>query len=355
MNIKREIFQKKQSKKIMKNIQYTTLASLLLWLASLPSFAQSTLQVSSGANLYISGNTFFTVDSLVLNPSADFIITGVNSETRNATITHSSINPSIRRAFLFLTTVPSFTGSISIYYRDDELNGLPENTLTLNIHDGVKWNDYIANVTRDEINNVVTTAGLNNINLNELTLANAGAPLPVLFTLLNSLCVGTGVKISWKTAQELNSKYFDIETSSDAIHWSIAGSVNAAGTSNTEQNYSFTDNRFLNVFYRIVEYDIDGKSIISSVIPSSCSIKEGLTFHPNPVYDKAIVSININAAATAIFKLYDTKGALMKTTKSHLEKGFNHVEINMAGLASGIYTLTARWNNQTQVNKIVKE
>ena len=339
----------------MKNIKYTVFTSLLFWLVSLPSFAQSTLQVSSGANIYISENTFFVVDSLVLNPSVAFIISGANSETRNATLSHPSIHPSIRRAFLFSTTVSSFNGAISIYYRDDELNGLSENTLTLNVHDGTKWNDYINNVTRDEVNNIVITNGLNNINLNELTLANAGSPLPVFFTILNSICVGAGVKINWKTAQELNSKYFTIETSSDAIQWSVAGSVNAAGNSNTERNYTFTDNHFFNTFYRIVEYDFDGKSIISSVIQSSCSIQESFTLYPNPVHNKVKVSINVNAAATAIFKLYDAKGALVKTISASLTNGINQLDINMEGLAQGIYTINAKWNNQTQVNKIVKE
>lgn len=340
----------------MKNIKSISLIVLLLWMATLQTFAQSSLYVSPGANIFISNGAFFSVDSLVLNPSADFTITGLNTETRNTTITHPSPNPYIQRVFHFSSTIPSFSGAISIYYRDAELNGLPENTLTLNVHDGVNWNAYNADVIRDATNNVVTTAALTNINMNELTLADAAGPLPVFFSLFNALCVTAGVKLSWKTAQEFNSKRFDIETSADAIHWNVTGSINAAGTSNIERSYTFTDSKVTaHAFYRIVEYDIDGKKIISSVITSSCSFKESFAVYPNPLHNVAIVSINVNAAATIVFNLYDAKGGLVKIVRASLLKGINQVQLNIAGVASGTYTLTARWNNQMQVSKIVKE
>ncbi len=340
----------------MKNIKSISLITFLLWIAIPQTFAQSSLYVSSGTNLFISNGTFFSVDSLVLNPSADFTITGLNTETKNTTITHPSPNPYIQRVFLFSSTLPSFSGAISIYYRDAELNGLSENALTLNVHDGVNWNAYNANVTRDATNNVVTTTALGNLNMNELTLANASGPLPVFFSLFNALCVTAGVKLSWKTAQEFNSKRFDIETSADAIQWSVAGSVNSAGTSTSERSYTFIDSKAgANSFYRIVEYDIDGGKIISAVNISSCSFKESFAVYPNPVHNTTIVSINVNAATTIVFNLYDAKGALVKIVRTNLLAGINQLQLNIAGLASGTYTLTARWNNQKQVSKIVKK
>lgn len=356
MNIKKKIFQITLKKTFMKNIKSISLIALLLWMATLQTFAQSSLYVSSGANIFISGGTFFSVDSLVLNPSADVTITGLNTETRNTAVTHPSPNPYIKRVFLFSSTIPSFSGAISIYYRDAELNGLAENALTLNVHDGVKWNAYATNVVRDATNNFVTTSALGNININELTLADAQGPLPVFFSLFNASCVTPGVKLSWKTAQEFNAKRFDIETSADAFHWSVIGSVNATGTSNSERNYTLTDNRAVgNAFYRIVEYDIDGKKIISSVITSSCSFKESFAVYPNPVHNTAIVSIKVNAATAIVFNLYDAKGALVKIVRTNLLQGLNQVQLNIAGLAKGTYILSARWNNQMQTSKIVKE
>ena len=129
------------------------------------------IYISPSANLFISGGTIFSTDSLVIVPSRDFNITGENAQTKNAAITHPSGNPYIKRVFHFLNTTSPFTGNISIYYLDGELNGLAENALTLNVHNGAVWNAYTTGVTRDGVNNVVNTTGLSNIMLNELTLA----------------------------------------------------------------------------------------------------------------------------------------------------------------------------------------
>ncbi len=340
----------------MKNIKNICLTALMLWLATLQTFAQSSLTVTPGTSITISGGTIFSVDSLVLNPSADFTISGPNAETTNTTIAHSSANPYLQRVFHFSNTLPAFSGAVSIYYRDEELNGLPESALTLNVNDGISWNDYNTNVTRDATNNVVTTSALSSININELTLASADAPLPVFFSLFNAACVTAGVKLIWKTAQEINSKKFDVQRSADAVGWNVAGSVSAAGTSNSERSYTYTDVKTApNSFYRIVEYDTDGKTITSSVIKSSCSFTESFTVYPNPARNVIIVSINVNAATNVIFNLYDAKGVLVKTVKANLLAGINQVQLNISTLANGTYILSAQWNNQMQTSKVAKE
>jgi len=67
------------------------------------------------------------------------------------------------------------------------------------------------------------------------------------------------------------------------------------------------------------------------------------------------VSINVNIATNVLLNLYDAKGALVKTVRANLPAGINQLQLNTTGLASGIYNLTARWNNQIQVIKMVKE
>jgi hypothetical protein len=343
-------------KHFMKNIKSITLISLLLWLGTLQTFAQSSLTVTSGTNIFISNGTLFSVDSLVLNPSADYTITGPNSETRNATIIHPSPNPYIQRAFHFSSTTPSFSGAISIYYRDAELNGLPENVLTLNVHNGVNWNAFTANVTRDAVNNVVTTSALSNINMNELTLAAAGGPLPVLFSLFNAVCVPAGVQLTWKTAQESNSGHFEVQRSADGTAWQSIESVTAAGNSSAERSYTVTDkNSLTNSFYRIVEYDRTGRSIISSVLRSSCTSAELFAVYPNPVRDVALININVTRASSVSLRLYDAKGALVKRVETILLIGVNQLQLDMKGLGAGWYNLSVQWGNTVKQSRIIKE
>ncbi|MBL0189814.1 MAG: hypothetical protein IPQ18_00230 [Saprospiraceae bacterium] len=75
----------------------------------------------------------------------------------------------------------------------------------------------------------------------------------------------------------MNSKYFEIERSSDGSRFEKIGTMNAAGTSLTESNYMFHDlNPTKRAFYRLKMIDIDGKSKYSSLreLRRLSSIKE---------------------------------------------------------------------------------
>src|SRR5947209_9043476 len=154
-------------------------------IASNPSNGQG-IYIAPTSNIFITAGTIFSADSLVLTPSAAFNFTGENAETRNATVTHLSSDPYIKRVYHLLNTSAPFTGDIAIYYLDNELNGIAENTLTLNVHNGTRWTAFTTGVTREGGSNVVTTTGLTNLSLNELTLARLSSPLPVEFTFFNA-------------------------------------------------------------------------------------------------------------------------------------------------------------------------
>ncbi len=115
---------------------------LTLWLSfiTIHGYAQSSLYVSSGANFYITNGTYVYIDGFVVKPSADYNITGENSVTRDATATPPPPTTYIQRVYLFLQILPAYSGDITIYYQDAELNGLNENTLNLNVYNGTAWN-----------------------------------------------------------------------------------------------------------------------------------------------------------------------------------------------------------------------
>jgi Secretion system C-terminal sorting domain len=320
------------------------------------TWSQGSIYIAPANNIFISSGTLFSADSLALLPSLNFNITGENAVSRNATVTHATANPYIKRVFHFLNTTPTFSGAISIYYTDAELNGIAENVLTLNVHNGTAWNAFAANVTRDGVNNFVTTSNLSNLALNELTLAGLSSPLPVQFTFVNAVCTNNAVTINWQTATEVNSRVFEIQTSTNGNNWQVAGTVPAAGNSTTLRNYSFIiTNAIANSQYRIVEYDLDGRFIISATLRPNCTASELFTVHPNPVLGAAAVTINLNTATTMSLKLYDAKGALVKTMQRNLLRGINRVELDMKGLAAGLYILTAHWGTTLKQVSIIKQ
>lgn len=340
----------------MKNKKNTYLMVVLLCLATLPTIAQSGLTVSAGSSIFISNGTIFSADSLALTPSADFTISGANTETRDAVVTHAMPNSYIQRVFHFSNTQPSYSGAISLYYLDAELNSIPKNVLTLNVNDGSVWSAYNLNVTRDAVNNFVTTTGLTNIVMNELTLANTNSPLPVTFILFNSSCIGGGVKLTWTTAQEINSKNYNVEKSTDGTNWQVIAAVASSGNSSVERSYTFADYTSSgNTFYRIAENDLDGRQTISSTIKSSCVSKEAFAIHPNPAHEILFVTISVPEMMPVQLQLYDAKGSIIKQLQTNLLKGNNELQLNITGLAKGVYVLDANWGTNSKTSKVVKE
>ena len=86
-------------------------------------------------------------------------------------------------------------------------------------------------------------------------------PLPVELLYFDGVKYPTFNMLKWSTASEHNSSYFDVERSIDGIEWRVIGTKTAAVNSNTQLNYSYLDaiNQFTIHYYRLVQYDIDGK------------------------------------------------------------------------------------------------
>ena len=170
--------------------------------------------------------------------------------------------------------------------------------------------------------------------------------VPVRFISFSSKCETNKVQLNWKTAQEQNSSQFDIERSVDAVSWTIIGSLPAAGNSNSEKSYSFTeDSPAENNFYRIAEHDLDGNIQYTSMIRSSCNATDIFRVWPNPAHDIVSVKIFTTNASQATIKLFDSKGALVRTQSVKLLPGSNQFTIDWRTLANGAYSLSAEWNN----------
>ena len=167
-------------------------------------------------------------------------------------------------------------------------------------------------------------------------------------------CDGNSVLITWKTAQEQNSSYFNIERSVDGIHWTVTGNLPAANNSSLERSYSFTDNNPLqNGYYRIAEYDLDGSLQYTSVLRSSCNATDLFTLWPNPVHDLVFINIVTANESQAIIKIFDSKGALIKKQQATVLQGSNQLPVDMRSLVNGVYLVSADWDNG-QMKKTVQ-
>jgi hypothetical protein len=255
----------------------------------------------------------------------------------------NGIGNSILRYYDILpTTNAALNATLRFYYFDGELNSLVENSLMLwkSTNNAIWTNEGVT--FRNTATNFVEKTGIPSFS--RVTLSSLNNALPVLFTLFNGKCEGNGILISWRTAQEMNSSHFNVERSNDGNNWAAIATLPAAGNSSMEKNYSFADNNpGTQTYYRIAQYDIDGKIQYTGTLKLSCTITDVFRVWPNPVTESVFVNITTSRPARVIIKIYDNRGALVKSQQSNLLSGSNQVSVAMKNLPAGVYQLVTEW------------
>jgi hypothetical protein len=310
--------------------------------------AQNSLYLSTNASLYIGAGTSLAVDSLVLTPSSAYTITGANSMQRSATVQHVVSSPYIKRVYQWMNTLPPFTGNLSFYYLDGELNGIDEGQVTLNVHNGTSWSAYINNVIRNPTNNVVTTT-LAGVALNELTLASLQSPLPMVWLDVAAQRRNSVIQISWQTAEEINGNGYQVEKSTNGIDWSKLGPVINAYNTPGPNHYNQTDPTLPTAisFYRVRQTDLDGKHSYSKMVSVKSDQSNGIWLYPIPT-NHVLTIVAGGSLALKSVTIYNTAGALVaavqpKNTASHT--------MDVHHLASGNYTAVIVLSDNSTITK----
>jgi hypothetical protein len=320
------------------NKNFTLFAAFMLLFFS--SRAQSGLNIQSGTTFYISSGTSLSVDGLVLTPSSGFTIAAPNSLVKNTTITNPGSGQYISRVYKWISTVNGFNGDITIYYQDAELNSIPEASLVLANNDGSHWTPFVSGVTSDATANFVTTSGLGSINMNEATLTNKSAALPLVWGTISAQRNLSQGFIEWNTFDEVNVAQFDVQSSTNGVDWKYVTSLTAHNTQGNNhysaQDASLTEAK---TYYRIKEIDIDRKFAYSPVaIVEALNGKTSISIYPNPASNVVNVQILSNRVSLSEIRLYNADGQLLKSGKA---SNSTQYKLNIAGLPNGQYLLQA--------------
>ena len=202
--------------------------------------------------------------------------------------------------------------------------------------------------------------GMNAANPTAQEIINAGpctsAQLPVTLKLFNSHCERNKVVLNWITAAEYNNSHFVLQRSVNGSIWQDLGTVSATGNSSGEHTYSFIDDiPQPNAFYRLAQYDIDGKVNYSPILRSTCGVQKEFILWPNPATDKIILSLYSSTASTEIVRVYDGKGVLVISKSLVLLPGINQVEVNISKVPPGAYIVMVTGNEGAKTKAFVKQ
>lgn len=170
-------------------------------------------------------------------------------------------------------------------------------------------------------------------------------PVPVVLSGFSVEKSGNGVTLNWSTAQEQNSKEFQVERSEDQSNWTVVATVAANGNKNTASNYSAVDNNPVSGvnYYRLKMVDLDNSFSTSAIKSVVFGGSFAVSVSPNP----ASTYINVTLSGTnknARIILSDINGKMVYDQTTNAPK----LQINSSSFAKGMYILKVI--NGTDVN-----
>ena len=182
--------------------------------------------------------------------------------------------------------------------------------------------------------------------------------LPVELLSFVGVCDNNLISLTWKTASEHNSDYFEVFKSRDGINWSILTTLNSAGNSTQELTYTTKDENAIdgNNYYKLLQYDIDGQSKEYGPINVMCSenTKGYFSIFPNPSSGSfQVVLNNKNMVGDGKLIIKDTKGSEILNKEINIVSGINLYNIGGLNMVDGIYYIQV--SNGNFLTQIIKQ
>ncbi len=174
--------------------------------------------------------------------------------------------------------------------------------------------------------------------------------------LLNFNCISEsdGYKLVWATANEHQSKNFEIEYSVDGINFLKTSEIPAKGESNSYQYYeNYIQNIFSSplIYFRLKMNDLNGGFAYSPIIYVQNDFFSSLSVSPNPTLNNDIVvyvGTKLNYLNSTI-SVYDIDGKLL-VNEIIID---SQTKINTHDFSEGIYLLKISSPYKTQNFKLI--
>lgn len=175
--------------------------------------------------------------------------------------------------------------------------------------------------------------------------------LPVKLVYFGAKEINGTIELQWKTAEELNTNYFEVERSIDGGRTWVP--VNRTPANGAASNYIAADQSPVkgSLLYRLKTADNDGRSSYSSIIKVEKKGVMALFVSPNPSKANFNVSISdFNQENTSI-RLFSISGQIVQTISCDASR--NNYRIETKGLSKGSYVIAVVRNEKQVVNQMV--
>jgi hypothetical protein len=154
--------------------------------------------------------------------------------------------------------------------------------------------------------------------------------------------------LQWQTVNEVNTKEFVVERSSDGRLFTPIGVVKTNNRIETN-NYSYSDNSFGNetCYYRLKMMDSDGSFEYSKIVAIKNTASRRLQILSNPVSS----ILTLNRLTIGSIELVDIHGKVLQKVQVKTAT----LNLNLSSYSGGVYFI--RYSNErgTEVYRIVKQ
>jgi hypothetical protein len=185
--------------------------------------------------------------------------------------------------------------------------------------------------------------------------------LPVKMLYFNAQKQGeTESLLKWATATEIDNDHFEIERSADAQNWQTIGEKKGAGTTSTQQNYSYVDASPLSGvnYYRLKQVDVDGKFSYTDIAQvtfgslgeqAEAKTEATLSVYPNPLSQSAKLNIDLTSATDNITEVNITNSIGQVVYSTNLPQIQNYQVFGL-NLPAGVYIVSVHTQANAQIS-----
>jgi Concanavalin A-like lectin/glucanases superfamily/Secretion system C-terminal sorting domain len=186
--------------------------------------------------------------------------------------------------------------------------------------------------------------------------------LPIKLTSFTATQKNTDVLLQWQTAQESNTKHYNVQRSIDGTNFTGISTVVAKGNSSIATNYTYTDNEVTKavtstvVYYRLQSVDMDGKIQYSPVVTVSLLNKNSdVIVLQNPINNAIALQITTQQKQQVSITVTNATGQQLNNMQQLIPNGKTTLTIPANTLTKGIYFVTVHYNNTKQTLSVLKE
>jgi hypothetical protein len=170
---------------------------------------------------------------------------------------------------------------------------------------------------------------------------------------------GRQVNLQWSVSQNQDSRYYDVQRSTDGEHFTTVARVNADPALQVA-DYSAMDDignvKSTFVYYRLKLKSNMGYIKYSKVIPIALTdvMVKGVSIAPNPVRDVMQVTISTDSDQQMELYIYDFAGRLVRTMRQQVSKGTSTITLNgFKDWQKGVYAVKLMLDGESYIEKVI--